>query len=321
MNATSTILSSGYRIIVFVSCLVSATWSAQAEQVPATAVFSEISRDYHRVILPSGRYEPETYAFGEGLCVDMSENDKSLNTLSFREIATIMAESLAKVDFVPTPGAKDTDLLIVINWGLTMPLVSGPEDQTLTDLTTSLGEFMVFRQEAERAMNDKKPNEEEKDIEEKVLMDSVLSSYENEMDQTMALYRIENNRRMEANLRNARLLGFHEAMKWAEDLARTSFTLLVHKDDLLLELECPRYFVILQAYDFPKMWKEKKKVLLWTTRFSIRAKGRRFDEELQNMALAASPVFGSDTDLKRGLRPPEVKLGELEYIGVVEDEN
>ena len=317
----SNILSSGCRIIVIVSCLVSATWTTYAEQVPATAAFSEISPDYHRTLLPSGRYEPETYTFGEGICADMSENDTSLNTLSFHEIAAILAESLARVDFVPTPSAEKTDLVIVVNWGLTMPFVSGLEAQALTDLSTSLSQFMVFRRDAERALKNKKPDEDEREIEEKVLMDSLLSSYENELDQTMALYRIEKNRRMEADLRNARLLGFHEAMQWADDLARTSYTLLTHKDDLLLELECPRYFVILQAYDFQKMWKEKKKVLLWTTRFSIRAKGRKFDEELRNMALAASPIFGSDTDLKRGLRPAEVKLGELEYLGVVKDED
>ena len=91
-------------------------------------------------------------------------------------------------------------------------------------------------------------------------------------------------------------------------------------NDLMEELESSRYFVILQAYDFQKAWKEKTRKILWTTRFSIRAKGRQFDKELWQMAMASSRIMGSDTKgLARNLEMPRVEFGELEYLGVEKD--
>ena len=41
------------------------------------------------------------------------------------------------------------------------------------------------------------------------------------------------------------------------------------REDLVSEIEVDRYFVVLLAYDFQVLWKEKKHKLLWETRFSI----------------------------------------------------
>ena len=313
MKAAQTPISAGCRIIFVASCMISFTWVTFGKSVPSTAAFSEISPNYHRKMLPTGKYEPETYALGKGICVDKSGRDSSLTTLSFREIGALLADALAKVDYVPTPSPEETDLVIVVNWGRTMPFDRGMANYAIDSMSTAINGISQIK-----AMVGSTDPQSNTSI--KALQDSMASEYSNQMDQMLTLYQMEEDRRLQADTYNARLLGYGDEMNWAAELVNTSMTMRSYHHDLMIELENPRYFVILQAYDFQKMWKEKKKVLLWTTRFSIRAKGHKFDEELQNMALAASRTFGTDSDkLKRGLRPAEVKFGELEYIGVVEE--
>ena len=117
----------------------------------------------------------------------------------------------------------------------------------------------------------------------------------------------------EIRKRNAGFLGFVTDMNRHVPLDFTTFA-----RDLRTELEAPRYFVVLQAYDFQAAWKEKKLKLLWETRFSIETQGNNFVESLPLMARQASLVFGRETD---GLLRPEdrqsrVDLGELKVIGI-----
>jgi hypothetical protein len=79
--------------------------------------------------------------------------------------------------------------------------------------------------------------------------------------------------------------------------------------DEVAEIEENRYFVVLMAYDFQLMWKQRKHKLLWETRFSIREKDHQFDRDLPAMARYASKYFGQDS---HGLVRKEVPLGRVE---------
>jgi hypothetical protein len=87
--------------------------------------------------------------------------------------------------------------------------------------------------------------------------------------------------------------------------------------DLLDELEDPRYFVVLMAYDFQLMRQSRHK-LLWETRYSVRRRGVDFDQVLPSMTEHASRYFGQDS---RGLVhrdfPGHVEVGEPVVLGVV----
>ena len=101
--------------------------------------------------------------------------------------------------------------------------------------------------------------------------------------------------------------------------AQNGTALEVRKQDMLNELEEDRYFVVLMAYDFQLLEKEKKHKLLWETRFSIRERNNQFDKQLASMASEASKFFGKDS---RGLNHdplPEgrVELGEIRDLGTV----
>jgi hypothetical protein len=104
-----------------------------------------------------------------------------------------------------------------------------------------------------------------------------------------------------------------------EAAERFEQTPLQHRrDELVDELEDNRYFVVLMAYDFRLLWKEKKHKLLWETRFSIRQRHNDFDQQLAAMAADASRYFGQDTQgvIRTPLREGKVTLGQPKVIDV-----
>ena len=81
------------------------------------------------------------------------------------------------------------------------------------------------------------------------------------------------------------------------------------REDLRGEIEENRYFVVLMAYDFQLLWKQRKHKLLWETRFSIRQRHHDFDRDLPSIARYASRYFGQDT---HGLIHDQVPLGRVD---------
>jgi len=105
--------------------------------------------------------------------------------------------------------------------------------------------------------------------------------------------------------RNAALLGY------SGDLSMTGLKGKRISDDLNYELSTSRYYVVLMAYDFQLMWREKKHKLLWESRFSVREQGNDFTRALPAMAQYASEFFGRDS---HGLLRTHVPDGRI-YIG------
>jgi hypothetical protein len=119
--------------------------------------------------------------------------------------------------------------------------------------------------------------------------------------------------------RNARLLGYvRELQRFGAENGYQS-----DREKLLsAELSEERYFVVLMAYDYQAMKKEKRSKLLWTTRLSVRTAGNNFTEALPVLAQAGSHVFGKEVDglvhAKANLREGRVTFGEMKILGVVE---
>ena len=271
---------------------------------PSTVAFAEISPDYKRTRLSSGRYRPESYAFAEGNLIDNTGEDKSLNALTFPEIGEILAGALLEADYVPTTSPAETELLIVVSWGRTTPKTTGLAESTIDGVSDAMRQLSELDEVSGDGGYAKKVME---------------SEYLSELDQMELMQEMAQEARDQANAHNAELLGYQTALKKATEMANFA-PMLSDRNELMSELEMPRYFVVLQVYDFQKLWKEKQRDLLWTTRFSIRAKGYRFDEELWAMAMATSREFGKKSkSLKRGLKPARVEFGELEYLGTEEE--
>jgi hypothetical protein len=112
-----------------------------------------------------------------------------------------------------------------------------------------------------------------------------------------------------ADLHNAMILGY--AGEIAKTHPRLGVINNVKRDDLIDDIEHNRYFVVLMAYDFQLLWKEKKHKLLWETRFSIREQGNDFGKMLPSMAKYASQYFGQDSHglVRRAIPEGNVEIG------------
>jgi hypothetical protein len=106
------------------------------------------------------------------------------------------------------------------------------------------------------------------------------------------------------------LAGFQTMLKPA--LVRQS------RKDYYDSLAVDRYFVILRAYDFQALWRQKRLTALWETRFSLSERRHDFGEELPAMARVASIYFGKDSHGIVRIPPVpmgNVDIGELETLG------
>ena len=300
-----------------------AAMNALAKSQPPTSVYSEISPEYERTAREGGGYEAETYVFGKGVCLDEKGTDESLTRMLFWDVAQVISESLYEADYIPTPNPKESDLMIVVNWGRTNPSVDGiggSEIDYLAAAMNGVSETSAMAADAASKMPTSRGEPQSQAGEMHQLQQTQLSQQYQQLEQMLVMQGMGDDARSDANAFNARLLGYQEVLQRSNELANTVTPIRNYIKDAMNELEIPRYFVILQAYDFETAFKEKKKKLLWTSRFSISAKSRDFGEELRNMAMASARLFGTNSkSLKRKLTPGRVEFGELEYMGVEEE--
>ena len=135
-----------------------------------------------------------------------------------------------------------------------------------------------------------------------------------------AMVQMLNRLRSRADFQTANLLGYNS---WWEETCVDPVVgapinpIRDHRNqDMVDEVEDPRYFVVLMAYDFPLLWQQKKHKLLWETRFSIRQRHNDFDKQLAAMAQDASRYFGQDSHglIHERLPTPRITLGEPKVL-------
>jgi hypothetical protein len=116
-----------------------------------------------------------------------------------------------------------------------------------------------------------------------------------------------------------KMLGYESWFNQTNWLDMRATALEQNKKDLYVEIEDDRYFVVLMAYDFQLMWKEKKHRLIWETRFSLRQMHHDFDKDLPSMALYASRYFGQDSGglIHKPVPQGNVEVGEPKSLGEV----
>lgn len=257
-----------------------------------SSVLATVYNGYERTKLPDGTFQPERYAFGEGGVTGTITKDKSIDGLSFRKIARTIAPGLARQNYLSSQDPEKTDLLIMVYWG-----------ETSTDSRASAG-FGIGAAPIPPPPPPPKiivigsrkvyiPNQEPRPGPQANLDQSAYD----------AVAGAQNRERDRENIKTAQLLGYDEALARASSRPEGRTYL-----DLVDELEDARYFVVLRAYDFRQMWKEKKPKLLWEARYSMRARGHLFDESLGAMTDLASRYFGQPS---RGLVRKEVPFGDV----------
>ena len=66
-----------------------------------TEVSSKVAKDYTRTKLADGSFQPELYAFGKGGKWAGEVSDSTIDTLSFTDIANVIAVPLAAQRYLP----------------------------------------------------------------------------------------------------------------------------------------------------------------------------------------------------------------------------
>ena len=264
-----------------------------------TAVSARVGKGYVRAKLPDGSFQPETYAFGEGGYWGGELKDLTIDKLKFIDVARVIAAPLAGQKYLPTHDPNKTKLLIMVYWGTTAVPPPYAEDTLYQNFQHAIEEYRILLASG--------------------AADEAMNVYYSGLQQL----NIENGIRDRLDYKNAKMLGYNTdfnslvATDYGAHVAETAIG--VDQRDQVAEIEDNRYFVVLMAYDFQLLWKQKKHLLLWETRFSVNEKHNAFDKALPFMAAYASRYFGQPTDGILRARIPEghVDIGDIKTLGEV----
>jgi hypothetical protein len=273
------------------------------------AISSKVSSDYVRTRLPDGSFVPETYTFGKGGVLSGDTRDPSIEKLDFMDIARTIAVPLRRDNYVPTKDAKDTKLLIMVYVGRSGVPGEAADSTGYTNLNSAQGNL--------DAVNSAKGGDSGGSAGSVLINPDIAdkSAASDEVTTAMGMVKMENNIRQKRDMQNVGLLGYDSW--WAETQREEGTPFESGRQDLVREVEENRYFVVLMAYDFQLMWKEKKPKLLWEARYSIRQRDNDFEKQLALMSEAAGKYFGRATDGLKHDDLPEgrVEIGEVKSLG------
>ena len=310
------LLSAGFLVVIQPA-------ARAAEGTEIATVSSRVSDDYARTKLPNGSFEPETYTFGEGGHWSGAMSDDTIDKLHFIDVARVVAGPLAAQNFLPGKDPKQIKLLIMVYWGTTIGAggaSSTPGYQALSAANQTLSNANLAALAAGLASGPGpgSPGGGSGGMSgsQKAAAFAVKEAAQAEFDSAMAVAAMENRKRDKINQRNAGILGYDTEFALTPGMEFTA--LRFRRQDLIDELEEDRYFVVLMAYDFQIMWKEKKHKLLWETRFSIRQRHNSFDKQVAAMVENASRYFGQDSHglIRKPLPEGRVTLGDATVLGV-----
>jgi hypothetical protein len=284
----------------------------------AVAISTRASPDYSRPQLPNGSYQPESFAFGKGGVWSGAAKDPTIDKLDFIDIARTIAVPLASQNFVSSHDPNNTRLLIMVYWGTT----HAPEHSS----DSAASQNLQFASQAAMDANHVQivryhPSDS---MAPPAVAQSAANGYairspeqidlDNAMTGAMAAVSAEDRVRQQQDAKNASLLGYDG--EWDQANAYKGTPLEFRRKELVSELEEGRYFVVLMAYDFQLMWKEKKPKLLWEARYSIRDRGNDFEKQLAAMTQEASKYFGRNSGglIRKELPEGHVEIGEQKIL-------
>ena len=283
------------------------------------SVNSQASSSYKRRLLPDGNIKPQTYVVGDGGIAVPSTAGGGGDSVAFPTIVRLLAPRLARQSFYPARHSMDADLLLVLFWGETMPFNDAHLQNATTNFASATNSLNLAENDVKASMERRERQISLEGIQSPLrsVRDAARDDAETQLLQTMLFEQM----RLKADEANARLLGYVAEINQRDNPSRYAGA-GGYYSDLMDDIESPRYYVIVQAYDFQAAAIDGRRKLLWTTRISIPASGSEFSKCLPAMLADATEYFGRESGrLIRRYREGVVRLGELEIVGVEPDEN
>jgi len=232
----------------------------------------------------------QTYNLLEGFHFPGDAFDPSLRRMEFSDVARSVGEHLKKQDIFPAKDKNAADLLIMISWGTTSQDVDWTALQGVTD-------YGNVEDDSGAPAGAGPP------------AGAATGSAAAGIDSLGANAAFDGSEFR----RNLDLLGYYKGFGDAG---------YVKREQLEFELEEERYFLVLNAFDFQHLLETKEFKQVWSTRYSTANYGTNFEVALDVLNLAASDLFGQNSDhLLRTRFDPDVsvQIGETEVIETVED--
>ena len=301
---------------------------------PRVAVVATAREEYVERRLVDGKPRPESYVFMQGNYYGGHTVDRSLERMTFRQIAEFLAPELVKQEYRPTTQVKEADLLLVVHWGATVPYVGSQEmmarNTVVTDTSTDLGTFnQTTRQQLVDTLNGTLDVQAQGDSPFAIqgMTRDAIESYS-----TLATLNVRDSESQRISDRlnqltdhltkdtsregNMSLLGYNETMHrlgkqmWSDATERI----------LQYDLEDERYFIIVNAYDLKDKAGGSAKPV-WKMHLNISSPGNNFSTALNRMSQVAGNFAGRNTGTVISVRPTtregKVTLAPMVIIGEV----
>jgi hypothetical protein len=281
--------------------------AAAADDIVNTSVSARADESYKRERNPDGSFKVEYYAISNGGRVYGTTSDVTVDRVQYPEVAAIAMRLLAGQNYQFARNFNEAKLLIVLQWGATISYNRGNYDNQIQSAASALTNMQAAGSSG-GLPGGGGPNGSP----EQAAADAAQGIAEGELLQLM----MEDRMRESINLPNARLLGYLDDINAADGIQRYAGG-GARYDELIADIEEPRYYIIVSAYDFQELHKNNKKKLLWVTRVSVRTRDNAFDDSAAAMLKSAAKHFGQNKG--RLIRSEEtkgtVRLGETKFLG------
>ena len=242
----------------------------------------------------------QTYQFMEGRRYMGKSSDKGVQETTFIDLATDLAQHLAKQDFYPNPVMGEGDLLLVVNYGVT------DFEEDMMEILGITSEESVLGQDVSQV-----------DVATSSAADvTALFDVIDTIAGTSSLTDGVNSGNSMTRKEKAFMLGIDDIPEKPDHLNAG-----YEYEEMLRE---SRYFVVVLAYDYQLLTNKGEKKLLWTTRYNIRTAGQSYQAAIKDMNLVAGDYFGKNfkkLTRKRLDDDSRVEIGEIEVIEGEESDN
>jgi hypothetical protein len=226
----------------------------------------------------------QTYFIAEGKYYPGNTARPGMKEVTFMEIAQDLAFNLKRQNFFSEINKDKGDLLILVHYGVTDYDPDYMEERSI-DSIDDFGFGVVENDDP-------------------LLVSAVREEFQAQLFDMQT-----------TNEGNSQGLGLKARLLGMDKLFSSNAT-DQQINELREMLEEERYFIVLNAFDLPLFRKGEKK-LVWSTRYSIRAGGKKFDQAIAELNVVAGEYFGKNfkgLNLKRASDKSNVEMGNVEVL-------